>query len=481
MGNIRTALYNWLFARQNQGTFLLRTEDTDVLRSEKRFEKRLLEDLQWLGLTWDEGIECGGKVGPYRQSDRLDFYRKHAQNLWNANKAYYCFCSAEELQELRQRQLSNREVVRYSGKCRTVKAEEAAHRLLQKESAVLRLKVRQGKVGFRDMVFGSLQMDCDEIGDFVLLRSNGTATYNFACPIDDLSMSITHVIRGEGHISNTYRQILIYEAFDSKLPSFAHLSTVLGKDGSKLSKRYGAASVEKFRRQGYLPQALLNYLALLGWAPSEDEQEILTLEDLVSQFDLRRVIRSPAIFDRRKLNWVNRSHLKGLDRAHIVKLAIPYLRRQGWLPEALSEELISWVGDVIEAVFKYLYKMEDLITEVGLIFNFRPEEKLTHPQVQKILSQEEARNVIKDFYQRIQAHEGLDLLGYKKVLSDVKTATGQSGRDLFQPIRLAITGRLSGPELDKLVPILEKGKQLKLPVRVLGIEERVKAVLDQLR
>lgn len=460
---------------------MVRIEDTDISRSERRFEHQLMDDLLWLGLTWDEGVDCGGECGPYRQSDRVALYQKNARQLLVQEKAYYCFCPPAELEDLRQQQRAKGQLARYSGKCGKISPRESKHRVDRGESAVLRLRVREGSVGFEDMVFGALRIDCDEIGDFVLLRSDGTAAYNFACATDDSSMQISHVIRGEGHISNTYRQILIYQALESAPPRFAHLSTVLGKDGTKLSKRHGATSVEEFRRQGYLPQALLNYLALLGWAPSQDGQEILTLTGLMSQFDLERVHRSPATFDPEKLNWVNRSHLKRLDRSHLVELAIPHLRNRGWLPESLSADSMDWVGDVVEAVFKYLYKMEDLIPETCVVFDFRPEEDLSRPEARKVLSRDQTRSVIEEFYRRIRNHTSLNLATYKKVLSDVTAATGQTGRTLFQPVRLALTARTSGPELDKLIPILEKGKELDLPVQVKGVEERVRAVLDQLR
>lgn len=481
VGNVRTALYSWLFGHQNQGSFVLRIEDTDISRSEKRFEEQLIDDLSWLGLTWNEGVSCGGEFGPYRQSDRGALYQENAQRLVTQGKAYYCFCPPKELENLRQQQQTKGQSSHYTGKCRKIPPRESKKRIERRESAVLRLKVREGTVDFEDMVFGKLRINCNEIGDFVLLRPNGTATYNFACTVDDLSMQISHVIRGEGHISNTYRQILIYEALESVSPRFAHLSTVLGKDGTKLSKRHGATSVEEFRQKGYLPQALLNYLALLGWAPSQNGQEILTLTELITQFDLGRVHRSPATFDPEKLNWVNRSHLKSLDRSHLVKLAIPHLRKQGWLPDSLSTNSIDWIRDVVEAVFNHLFKMEDLIQETSVVFDFRPEEDLSRPEAQKILSRESTKNVIEEFYRGICRQTNLDLPTYKKILSDVKRATGQTGRTLFQPVRLAMTARISGPELDKLIPILEKGKELNLPVQVQGVEERVKAVLNRLQ
>lgn len=481
VGNVRTALYNWLFARQNHGVFILRVEDTDVVRSDRRFEQDLMEDLKWLNLTWDEGVDTPGAHGPYRQMDRLELYQDFAQRLLDEKKAYHCFCSAEELKKTRQEKLASGLPPRYSGKCRKLPPETARKRLQGGQQAALRLKVRPGRVGFEDIVFGPLQVDCHEIGDFVLLRSNQTAPYNFACVIDDASMEITHVIRGEGHISSTYRQLLIYEALGFNPPKFAHLSTILGVDGAKLSKRHGATSIVEFRNQGYLPEALVNYLALLGWAPAQEGKEILTPEQLTAQFDLSRVHRSPATFDWEKLNWVNRSHLKELGLTRLTELALPYFTERGWISPAPSHEVKAWLGDVIEALLKYANKLEDLVKEADLIFTFAPEKDLAESAVQKTLSQAGAGEVIRKFHDLIQRHEVLNLETYKKIVGEVKKATGHKGQRLFHPIRVALTGRSSGVELDRLIPILEKAGQLDLPVKIVPARERAAIVHDHLR
>ncbi|MDA2928448.1 glutamate--tRNA ligase [Acidobacteria bacterium AH-259-O06] len=480
VGNVRTALYNWLFARQKKGTFILRVEDTDLARSERRFEEQLMEDLRWLSLVWTEGVDVEGEHGPYRQTERFDLYREYAERLLNEGKAYYCFCSAQELEQERQRQLAAGQPLRYSGKCRVVSPQEARRRVQEGEKAVLRMKVREGVVAFEDIVFGSLQIQCSEIGDFVLLRSDGSAQYNFACVVDDALMEITAVIRGEGHISNTYRQLLLYEAFGFKPPHFAHLSTILGKDGSKLSKRHGATSIDEFRQQGYLPVALVNYLALLGWAPRKEGREILTLEQLIAEFDLSRVHRSPATFDWEKLNWVNRSHLRKLDRSHLTELVTPYLQGRAWIPSEPSPEIKHWIGDVIEAVFKYLNKLEDVLRDAELIFDFSPAKNLSETHVQEVLSVEGAVEVIREFHTRVQQRQSLDLEAYKGIIAEVKEATGQKGKNLFHPVRVALTAQSSGPELDKLVSILEQGSRLELPVKILGVKERVQAVVEHL-
>ena len=480
VGNLRTALYNWLFAHQNQGIFLLRIEDTDLTRSHSRFEEELMEDLRWSGLDWDEGVDVGGEYGPYRQTNRLNLYQEHCRQLLSEEKAYHCFCSVEAIEQERQVQLATGLPPRYSGKCRDIPPQEASQRVRDGEAAVVRMKSRQGIVTFQDIVFGSLEVEGSEIGDFVLLRSDGTAPYNFACVVDDVLMKVTHVIRGEGHISNTYRQVLLYEALGFQLPHFAHLSTILGRDGTKLSKRHGATSIDEFRRQGFLPGALLNYLALLGWAPPQEGREILTPEQLSAEFDLSRVNRSPATFDWDKLNWVNRSHLKKLGQPLLTKLAIPYLQDCGWIPLEPSAEIKEWLGDVLQAVLKYLNKVEDVVQETELIFRFDPGKSLSDPTVQEALSENGAVEVIREFHDRVQRHQILDLETYKNVVSEVKERTGQKGKSLFHPIRVALTARISGPELNQLVPIFEEGQHLDLPAPITPVKGRVQAVLNHL-
>ncbi len=479
VGNVRTALYNWLFARQRGGTFILRIEDTDAERSERRFEEQLMDDLRWLGLDWDEGVEAGGEYGPYRQTERFGLYQQHADRLLEEGKAYFCFCSVEELERERERQLSLQQQPHYSGKCRAVPPAEARRRVEAGEEATLRLLVRDGTVGFDDLVFGRVEVDCSVIGDFILLRSDRSAQYNFACVIDDAGMQITHVIRGEGHISNTHRQVLLYEALGLPLPVFAHLSTILGSDGSKLSKRHGATSIDEFRRQGYLPTALVNYLALLGWAPQEGA-EILPVPDLVRSFDLERVNRSPATFDIEKLNWVNRSHLKQVPPDRLANLAVPFLRECGLLPDDPSPEVIAWTGDVAGCVLNHLEKLDQLPQEAAIVFSFSPEEDLQRPEVQEALGEPGARQVIAAFARLVAGASPLDYEAYKQIVMTVKQETGQKGKNLFHPIRVAITGRSSGPELDKLIPVLERGCKLALPVRVLGVRERVQRVQELL-
>ena len=329
VGNARTALFNWLLARGAGGTFVLRIEDTDFERSTTQSESAILEDLRWMGLEWSEGIEAGGDCGPYRQSERLHIYRAHVVELMSLGHAYQCFCSAEQLEADRKAALEAGRPPQYVGRCRDITRDQARRRIENGERAVIRFRVPANReVVFNDIVRGEVRFSTEVIGDPVLVRSDGIPAYNYAVVIDDALMAITHVIRGEDHISNTPRQILLYEAFGWTPPPFAHVSLVMGPDHSPLSKRHGATSVAEFRARGYLPEALTNYLALIGWSPGEGE-ELLPLQELAARFRLEDVGHSAGVFDIEKLAWVNRHYLKAAAPDRLARLAVPYCSRRG--------------------------------------------------------------------------------------------------------------------------------------------------------
>jgi len=481
VGNVRTALFNWLFARKELGTFVLRIEDTDAERSEKRFEEQLLEDLRWLGMHWDEGVSAGGENGPYRQTERFSLYRSRVKSLIETGHAYYCFCSPEELEQRRQKLKEAGEDFHYSGKCRAIPTEEASSRVESGEQATVRLQVREGSISFQDMVFGLLETDAATIGDFILLRSDGSAQYNLACVVDDSSMGISHVIRGEGHISNTYRQILIYESLGLALPRFAHLSTILGTDGTKLSKRHGATSVSELRNAGYLPEGILNYLALLGWTPPQDGNEILSSDEIVEQFQLGNVSRSPATFDVQKLNWINRGHLKRKSADELAVLARDFLVRDQLIPKNPSPEVMDWVASMMQVILNYMDKLGDLSRASEHVFCFSPEKSLEDGEVVEILGEEGALEVIQVFAQQIlKSVGGIDFETYRESVMETMKLTGLKGKKLFRPIRVAITARASGPELEQLIPVLEVGCRLELPSGVVGVKERIRVVSQRL-
>src|SRR3569833_3300455 len=324
VGNARTALFNWLFARQQGGTMILRIEDTDVERSEARYEQQLLEDLKWMGIDWDEGPDVGGPFPPYRQSDKIDVYREHAERLVAEGKAYYCFCKQADLDAYREQALKEHRPPIYPGTCRNIDPTEAKRRKDSGEAAAIRLHIPERPIRFHDIVRGDVEFSSEVVSDPIILRSTGVPVYNYVVVVDDAEMKITHVIRGDDHLSNTPKQVALYEALGWPVPEFAHLSTILGPDRERLSKRHGATSVAAFREMGVLPEALMNYMALLGWAPSGGTRELFTPSELTKEFDLTRVTPSPAVIDFEKLYRINRHYIKESAPERINHLAQPH-------------------------------------------------------------------------------------------------------------------------------------------------------------
>ncbi|HRD01430.1 MAG TPA: glutamate--tRNA ligase [Candidatus Saccharicenans sp.] len=472
VGNARTALFNWLLARQKGGVFVLRVEDTDLERSKEEYERNLIEDLHWLGLDWDEGPDIGGEFGPYRQSERLGFYHQYARELLEKGQAYYCFCPQEELEKEREEALAQGRSPVYSGRCRNILLKEAQKRLETGEQAAIRLKVpEEGLVRFTDLVRGEVEFDLKLIGDPIIVRSNGMPAYNFSVVIDDALMHITHVIRGEDHISNTPRQILLYQAFDWTLPVFAHLSMVMGQDNTRLSKRHGATSIDQFRREGVLPQALCNYLSFLGWSPPEGK-EVLTLEELVKLFDLSRVNRSAAIFDYEKLYWLNRQHIKLLPAQKKLELALPYLQAAGLVGKDITSDEEQWLSQAVELLLEGVDKFSDLPQKFSLIFDFKPES--LDEEAKDIISSAAARQVLRAFVEKTSGLTDFNYDLFARITGEIKKETGIKGRDLYHPLRVMLTARASGLELDKFIPLIEDGAKLNFPRRIKSSLERIR-------
>ncbi len=475
VGNARTAVFNWFFARKNKGSFILRIEDTDVERSTRESEKLLMEDLRWLGIDWDEGPDVGGDFGPYRQSERIEIYKKHALELIEKGYAYFCFCSVEELEKEREKIFSLGGIPKYSGKCRNLRIEESIERVKRGEKAAIRLKVPPDQeVIFRDIVRGDLKFSTNFIEDFVLLRSNGFPSYNFACVIDDKYMRITHVIRGEDHISNTPKQILVYRALGWDYPEFAHLPMVLGSDGTRLSKRHGATSLDQFRGGGYLPEALMNYLSLLGWS-SPDGREVLEIDEIVKAFELERVGKSPSIFDYEKLKWINRQHIRKVPIERIVEECIPYLREEGFLPPVLKDSHKKWLFSAIQAVISNLETLKDVKKEFQIFFCFKPEEM--DEESKKLVLEESSKRVISKLFSKIK---DLDYVGWDEFSAMVKEVGEElkiKGKELFHPIRVALTSKFSGLELKSFVPLIEDGSKIEFPLKILNVKERIEQTL----
>jgi nondiscriminating glutamyl-tRNA synthetase len=476
VGNARTALFNWLFARQAGGVMLLRIEDTDVERSEARYESQLLDDLKWMGLDWDEGPDVGGPYAPYRQSDRLDIYREHSERLVREGKAYLCFCSQEELERDRDEKLKQQLPPIYSGKCRALDPAEAQRRHASGEAAAIRLRIPEHPIRFHDIVHDDVEFSNEVVSDPIILRSSGIPVYNYVVVVDDALMKITHVIRGDDHLSNTPKQVALYEALGWPVPEFAHLSTILGSDRERLSKRHGATSIANFREMGVLPEALTNYLALLGWAPSGGTREIFTPEELKHEFSLKRVTASPAIFDMEKLYWLNRHYIKQSPPERIEKLAEPYFVREGLLPENPDEHVRAWFGKVVALLAPSVDRLDQLPERAQLIFHYDAAAAVGSPDNAEVMTAAKTAAVLGEFTGLVEADAApITPERFKAIMNEVKTKTGAKGKELFHPVRIALTGSHSGPEFDKLVPILEEGSKLALPRHMMSVRERLAA------
>ena len=473
VGNARTALFNWLFARQQGGVFILRIEDTDAERSEPGFEAHLIADLRWLGLGWDEGPDVGGPRGPYRQSERLPLYRKYAEQLVDAASAYYCFCSPEQLEADRQAALAQGRQPLYSGRCRNIAPAEVQARRNRGEPASIRLKIPPRPLSFHDLVHGEVEFSHQVIGDPILLRSDATPAYNYAVVVDDALMAITHVVRGDDHLSNTPRQVAVYQALGWAQPQFAHLSTILGSDHTRLSKRHGATSVGHFRQLGILPEALMNCLALLGWSPGESNREIFAPAELVQAFRLDQVSKSPAVFNPEKLNWLNRQYLKQADPERVLRLAFGVFQEAGLVGQAADELTRAWLSKVVETVLPSVDHLSQLPARTDLIFEYDARTALCFPPNQEVLAAPGAAEVLTSFLRHALADGDLTLERFRQIMDSVRQETRQKGKRLFHPVRVAITGYPSGPELDRLIPLLETGSRLILPRRVKGPRERL--------
>ncbi len=473
IGNIRTALFNWLFARQKGGTFILRIEDTDLERSEARYETQLVEDLKWLGLDWDEGPDVGGPYPPYRQSDKMEVYRAYAERLIQEQKAYYCFCSAEELEREREQAMAAQRQPNYSGKCRNIDLAEAQRRRAAGEPAAIRLKIPERPIRFHDIVRGDLEFASEVVSDPIIVRSSGMPTYNYVVVIDDADMKITHVVRGDDHISNTPKQVAVYEALGLPVPEFAHLSTILGPDRERLSKRHGATSVTSFREMGILPEALMNYLALLGWAPSGGDREIFSKEELIKEFSLERVTPSPAVFDTEKLHWLNRHYVKHSAPERIHQMGTEVLQRAGLLPANANGNVSGWANSMIDLLAPYVDQLDQLPAKAKIIFENDPKSALTLPENIEAFANDKAKAVVQGFAKRAANESPLTPERFKAIMDEVKAETGAKGKDLFHPVRIMLIGSHSGPDFNKLIPLLEDGSRLELPVHVKSVHERI--------
>jgi len=492
VGNVRTAIFNWLLARGHGGTFVLRIEDTDVERSTRDSESAILRDLRWLGLNWDEGPDVGGSHGPYRQSERLTLYESYATQLLNAGAAYHCFCSTAQLETERREAVAAGRPALYAGTCRRLTREQAQSRIAAGERPAIRFRVPQHlDVVFNDVVRGAIHVSTDVIGDPVIVRADGHPAYNFAVVVDDALMEITHVIRGEDHISNTPRQVLLYEALGFPLPAFAHLALVMGPDHSPLSKRHGATSVAEFRSKGYLPEALVNYLALIGWSPrgsahgrsaGDDAGEILPIEEMARRFALENVGHSAGVFDEEKLAWVNRHYLKAADPRRLAELSVPYFNEAG-VPMSPNEPGLEFLASAMAMASASVDRLNQVPARLALLFDYDAKAAFDDPHVRDEMNSDGARAVVIALADELAPVPRLDRERFRAAANQVKARTGQKGKSLFHPIRLALTGRAEGPELDLAVPAIDRGADLPADAgipKIVGCRERAAAFVHAL-
>jgi nondiscriminating glutamyl-tRNA synthetase len=455
VGSARTALYNYLYARHNGGTMVLRIEDTDLKRSSDAHDRGILDSLTWLGLQADEGPDVGGAYGPYRQSERGHLYEAAVQQLLESGHAYPCFCPQGLLEEKKEQQLARGQMPKYDRTCCDLTPADIQARLAAGEEAAIRFRVPEGDVTFDDLIHGPITFSSDVIGDFIIKRTDGGFSYNFAVVVDDAGMEITDVIRGEDHITNTARQLMLFAALGRPSPRYGHHSLILAPDGSKMSKRHGATSIADFKGLGYLPAAIVNYLALLSWHPG-DEREKFSLDELIAEFDIERVSKSPAIFDIPKLNWLNGLYIRELPADELFRQVAPYLAdsRMPFAPvqrdvvaEAIQANLVV-LGDAPDYAQVFVEEIDPAACAVS--------DALLAPYTPKLfrLARKHFETMSAEFLPTAEAKELL-----RRLVEEAKEQ-GIKGKAVYHPLRVALSGREEGPELFFLVGGLGKSKIL---------------------
>jgi glutamate--tRNA ligase len=464
IGGLRTALYNYLYAKQNGGKFLLRIEDTDRTRYVEGAIENLIHELKWAGVEADEGVcldENGkitevGECGPYIQSERVEkgIYNKYAEELIEKGYAYYCFCSKERLDDIKNQQKADGKIPRYDGLCRGVSIEDAKKRIANGESYVIRLKLPENRdIVFEDVIKGRITINTNDMDDQVLIKADGFPTYHFAVVVDDHLMGITHIVRGDEWISSTPKHIYLYEALGFEKPIFVHLPTVLNKSGKKLSKRNDDASVEDFRLKGYLPEALINYLALVGWSP-ESNEEILSLDEMVKQFSFDRVSKSGGVFDVDKLDWVNAQYIRKMEVSELAKLVKPYLVKAGFIKEDICEKRLELITKTFQ---ESISRLPEIVEQSRFLF----EDVAVEPDALKMRNVEHIEILKEKMKEELSQIEEMDEETAKGFMKKVQKASGFKGKDLYMPVRALLTGQVHGPELSNILEILGKGEILR--------------------
>ena len=470
IGNARTALFNYLFAKHYGGDFVLRIEDTDFKRNKEEGERSQLKYMDWLGLDYDEGIGKEKEFGPYRQSERIEIYQKYAEQLLAEDKAYKCYMTAEELEAEREEQVANGLPPRYSGKHAHLTKKEQDQFEKEGRKPSIRIRVPQDRTySFNDMVKGELSFEGKDFGDFVIVKNDGVATYNFAVAIDDHLMEISHVLRGDDHVSNTPKQLVVYEALGFKPPIFGHMTLIVNENKKKLSKRDETIIqfIEQYDDLGYLPEALFNFITLLGWSP-EGEQEIFTKEEFVKIFDEKRLSKSPAFFDNNKLTWINNQYIKAQPLERIVNLALPFFVKEGVATQEEVDNNRAWFEKLISL---YQPQMSYGAEIVELTKQFFVEEIKFDEEELEILKQDTTVAVFEDFLEKLEIAGDFTSESIKTLIKTIQKDTGVKGKNLFMPIRIASTGSMHGPELNTSLELLGRDR----------VVARVKAALELIK
>jgi nondiscriminating glutamyl-tRNA synthetase len=467
IGNARTALFNYLFARNQGGKFIIRIEDTDKKRNIAGGEESQLKYLKWLGMDWDESVDVGGEYGPYRQSERNDIYQTYYNQLVENGHAYKCYCTEEEIAAEREEQTERGETPHYSGKCRHLTSEERAKLESEGREPSIRIIVPEGKTyTFEDMVKGTVSFESEGMGDWVIIKKDGTPTYNFAVTIDDYLMKISHVLRGDDHISNTPKQLMVYEALGWEPPVFGHMTLIVNESRKKLSKRDESIIqfIEQYEELGYLPEALFNFITLLGWSPT-GEEELYSKEEFIKIFDASRLSKSPALFDTNKLTWMNNQYMKKIEVDRVLELSMPHLVKAGVLSESLTDEEHEWARGLVSLLQEKMSFGAEIVRLSDMFFK---EEAEYEEDAKEVLTGETVPEVLRAFAEELQKLDNFKADGIKAAMKAVQKSTGQKGKNLFMPIRAAVSGQTHGPDLPQAIELLGKAKVLNRIQKIIG-------------
>lgn len=475
IGNARTAIFNYLFARHAGGKFIIRIEDTDQKRNVEGGEESQLKYLKWLGLEWDESVDVGGEYGPYRQMERLDIYKKYWQELLDKGLAYKCYCTAEELKAERESQMAHGQTPGYSGKCRHLTEEQRAQLEAEGRKPTIRFRVpADQKIDFDDIVKGHVSFSTNDVSDFVIVKQNGVPTYNFAVVIDDHLMKMTHVLRGEEHISNTPKQIMLFQSFGWEAPVYGHMTLIVNEHHKKLSKRDNSIVqfIEQYKNMGFLPEALFNFITLLGWSP-KGEEEIFSREEFIKLFDADRLSKSPAMFDKSKLEWMNGQYINKISAEDYVKFTVPYLIEAGLLPQQMTPEQKEWAKRVVLLYQEQLHYGAEIVKLTGMFFNKEVGLNNLSKDEKKILAGKQVNEVITVFNRELKS---LTEWKAEEIALKVKVTqkeTKQRGWKLYMPIRVIATGSAHGPELPEALELLGRDIVIERMESYLSMQEKV--------